>query len=257
MNDTVVALEHISTVFGAQVVHEDINLTVHKGDILALVGGSGSGKTTLLHEMIGLITPTAGRVRLFGEPLDALPERQLAQLRNRCGVLFQAGALFSALTVFENIAFPLRELRTIDRDLVHDLVYMKLAVVGLENDTATRLPAELSGGMVKRVALARALALEPELLFLDEPTSGLDAVTAEAFVDNIAGLQNELGFTAIVVTHDLDLVHDLCSHLAILADRRLVAYGTPQEVMRSAHPFVRSVRTSVRGQRVFGVPGEP
>ncbi|MDA8390593.1 MAG: ATP-binding cassette domain-containing protein [Gammaproteobacteria bacterium] len=257
MSGAVVALEHVSTAFHGHVIHEDISLTVNRKDILGLVGGSGSGKTTLMREMVGLMQPTSGRVRLFGAPLDALPDARLAALRNRCGVLFQAGALFSALTVFENIAFPLREVRTIDQSFIRDLVYMKLALVGLDSRVAVRLPAELSGGMIKRVALARALALEPELLFLDEPTSGLDAVTAETFVDSIASLQSELGFTVVVVTHDLDLVHDLCSQLAILADRRLVAHGPPQEVMRSAHPFVQSLRTSIRGQRVFGAMSYP
>ncbi len=252
MTGTVVTMEHVFTTFGRHVVHEDINLTVNRRDILGLVGGSGSGKTTLLREMIGLLPPTSGRVRLFDQALDELPEQELAELRNRCGLLFQAGALFSALTVFDNIAFPLRELRTLEPDLIRDLVYMKIALVGLDSHVANLLPAELSGGMIKRVGLARALALEPELLFLDEPTSGLDAVTAEGFVDSIAALQHELGFTVVVVTHDLDLVHDLCTQLAILADGRLVAYGAPRETMESAHPFVRSLRTSVRGQRVFG-----
>ncbi|MHB1566436.1 MAG: ABC transporter ATP-binding protein [Acidiferrobacter sp.] len=252
MNDTVVTLEHIDTVFGTQVIHEDISLTVHHTDIVGLVGGSGSGKTTLVREMIGLTRPTAGRVTLLGCPLDTADDATVAALRSRCGVLFQGGALFSALSVFDNIAFPLRELRVVEKGLIRELVYMKLNMVGLDNDVGGRLPAELSGGMVKRVALARALALEPELLFLDEPTSGLDAVTAEAFVKHIDDLRQELSFTAVVITHDLDLMHDLCTHLAILADHRLVAFGPPGDVIRSSHPFVQALFTGTRGQRVFG-----
>lgn len=252
MNSAVVTMEHVGTAFGKQIVHDDISLTVDRGEIVGLVGGSGSGKTTLVREMIGLTQPVTGRVTLFGCPLDDADDATLAALRSRCGVLFQGGALFSAFTVFDNVAFPLRELRIVDKALIHDLVCMKLNMVGLDSDVGSRLPAELSGGMIKRVALARALALEPELLFLDEPTSGLDAVTAEAFVDHISSLRRELGFTAVVITHDLDLMHDLCTQLAILADHRLVAFGPPEEVIRSPHPFVQTLFTGPRGRRVFG-----
>lgn len=251
MPDPVIEMRHVSTSFGHQVVHEDINLEVREGQILGLVGGSGSGKTTLVREMIGLDQPGAGTVTLFGRPLHQTQDDDLARLRQRCGILFQGGALFSALTVFENIAFPLQEYQGMDRSLIRDLVYMKLATVGLGAEVASRLPAELSGGMVKRVALARALALEPELLFLDEPTSGLDPVTAQTFVDHLQGLHKELGFTAVVITHDLDLMRDLCTQLAILADHRIVALGTPSEVADVRHPFVTNLFTGTRGQRVF------
>ncbi|MHB8254079.1 MAG: ABC transporter ATP-binding protein [Acidiferrobacter sp.] len=252
MTPSVIEMQQISTSFGHQIVHKDITLRIGKGEILGLVGGSGSGKTTLVREMIGLDRPTAGTVTLFGQRLDHIDDDGLAALRQRCGVLFQGGALFSAFTVFENIAFPLWEYRGIDHSLIHDLVYMKLAMVGLSPEVAGRLPAELSGGMVKRVALARALALEPELLFLDEPTSGLDPVTAQAFVSHLQSLHQELGFTAVVITHDLDLMHDLCTQLAILADHRIVALGTPKEVAHVAHPFIETMFSGVRGQRVFG-----
>ena len=250
--DTIIDMAHVSTRFGQHIVHEDINLRIVRGEILGLVGGSGSGKTTLVREMIGLDQPSAGHVSLFGERLDRIAHGALAALRNRCGVLFQGGALFSALTVFENVAFPLQEYQAIEPALIRDLVYMKLAQVGLGPEVAARLPAELSGGMVKRVALARALALEPELLFLDEPTSGLDPVTAQAFVHHLQGLYRELGFTAVVITHDLDLMHDLCTALAILADHHIVARGTPAEVAESPHPFVATMFSGERGQRVFG-----
>ncbi len=250
--DTIIAMEHVSTRFGDQIVHDDITLRVPRGQILGLVGGSGSGKTTLVREMIGLDAPTAGTVHLFGERLDLLREDALAALRGRCGVLFQGGALFSAFTVYENIAFPLQEYRAVEPDLIRDLVYMKLAQVGLEPDVASRRPAELSGGMVKRVALARALALEPELLFLDEPTSGLDPVTAQGFVHHLQGLHRELGFTAVVITHDLDLMHDLCTSLAILADHTIVAHGSPDVVAKNQHPFIEAMFSGERGRRVFG-----
>ena len=250
--DHIIEMEHVSTRFGRHVVHEDITLTVARGEILGLVGGSGSGKTTLVREMIGLDQPSAGHVSLFGERLDRIRVEALAALRNRCGVLFQGGALFSAFTVFENIAFPLQEYRTIEPALIRDLVYMKLTQVGLGPEVAARLPAELSGGMIKRAALARALALEPELLFLDEPTSGLDPVAAQAFVHPLQNLHNELKFTAVVITHDLDLMHDLCTALAILADHRIVARGTPAEVAINPHPFVQAMFSGERGQRVFG-----
>ena len=249
---SVIEMDHVSTSFGHQIVHEDINLRVHKGEILGLVGGSGSGKTTLVREMIGLDMPSAGTITLFGQRLDHMSADELTRLRQKCGVLFQGGALFSAFTVFENIAFPLHEYPEIDHSLIPDLVYMKLAMVGLGSEVAGRLPAELSGGMVKRVALARALALEPELLFLDEPTSGLDPVAAQAFVHHLQSLHQELGFTAVVITHDLDLMRDLCTQLAIRADHHNVALGTPQEVAHMTHPFVETMFSGARGQRVFG-----
>lgn len=252
MTCAVIDMQNVYTSFGHQVVHEDINLRINKGEILGLVGGSGSGKTTLVREMIGLDQPTSGTVSLFGERLDEIGTDELGKLRQRCGVLFQGGALFSALTVYENIAFPLREYRTLEHDLIRDLVYMKLAMVGLKPEVAERLPAELSGGMIKRVALARALALEPELLFLDEPTSGLDPVTAQAFVHHLQSLHRELGFTAVVITHDLDLMHDMCSLLAILADHHIVALGSPEEISRATHPYVETMFSGLRGQRVFG-----
>ncbi|MGH8398597.1 MAG: ABC transporter ATP-binding protein [Gammaproteobacteria bacterium] len=253
--DCIVRTEHLGTRFGNEVVHKDINLCVRRGEILGLVGASGGGKTTLLREMIGLQRPTQGRVWLFGQRLDTLGTGELVRLHRRCGVLFQNGALFSALNVFDNIAFPLRESRLADEPLIRQLVHMKLAMVDLEPDTAERLPAELSGGMIKRVALARALALEPELLFLDEPGSGLDPITAQDFVELLSELHHELGFTVVMVTHDLDAMRDLCDHLAVLADRQLAAYGPLDSVLQSAHPVVRSLLHGVRGQRVFTATG--
>ncbi|HET7369372.1 MAG TPA: ATP-binding cassette domain-containing protein [Gammaproteobacteria bacterium] len=247
-DDNVIEMEHVGTRFGDRVVHQNVNLTVRKGEILGLVGGSGSGKTTLMREMIGLERPTEGKITVFGAPL-----RPGTRLRDRYGVLFQSGALFTALTVYDNIALPLRELKLLSEELIHELVCMKLSMVGLEAHTAYLLPAALSGGMVKRVALARALALEPELLFLDEPTSGLDPIASEAFTRLVASLHKELRFTVVLITHDLNTVKDLCHRVAVLADRRVVALGPVDEVVHSNHhPFVRRFFNGEYARRILG-----
>jgi phospholipid/cholesterol/gamma-HCH transport system ATP-binding protein len=239
MNEpAVVELAGISTVFGTQFIHRDLDLRVEAGQIVGLLGGSGSGKTTLLREMLGLLRPTSGTVRLFGSKLndgDAMNQRAI---RRRLGMLFQHGALFSALSVFDNVAFPLRELRCLDEDWIRRLVHLKLAMVELEAAHGKLMPAELSGGMVKRVALARALALEPELLLLDEPTAGLDPDRSQNFVDLVGALQKALGLTVIMVTHDLNTLAGLASHVAVLAEGHIIAFGPKAEVMTVDHPFV-------------------
>ena len=236
----VIELRGVTTRFGKVLIHDDISLDVDAGQILCLVGGSGSGKTTLLREIVGLLAPTRGTVRLFGQQvLDPDPAVRRA-VRRRFGMLFQHGALFSALTVFDNIAFPLRELRTLDESMIRDLVFMKLSMVELEPRHALLMPAELSGGMVKRVALARALALEPELLVLDEPTAGLDPDLADNFVHLIGMLQKQLGFTVVMVTHDLDTLAGLATKVAVLAGQRIIAHGSPPEILEINHPFIRS-----------------
>ncbi|MBL8466992.1 ABC transporter ATP-binding protein [Methyloversatilis discipulorum] len=251
MNDAVIDIRGLVTRFGSNVVHEGLDLALPAGEVLALVGGSGSGKTTLLRQVIGLLQPQRGQIRVFGQPLfsgDALADRQL---RRRFGVLFQQGALFSALNALENIAFPLRELRWLDRDTIHDLVMIKLAMVELEPQHAWLMPAELSGGMIKRVALARALALEPELLLLDEPTAGLDPDRSEAFVALIRRLRDQLGLTVVLVTHDLDTLAALATQVAVLGERRILAYGPLDHVMKNDHPFIRSFFCAERMSRVL------
>jgi len=255
MNDAVIDIRGLVTRFGSNVVHEGLDLALPAGEVLALVGGSGSGKTTLLRQVIGLLRPQQGQIRVFGQPLfsgDALADRQL---RRRFGVLFQQGALFSALNVLENIAFPLRELRWLDRDAIHDLVMIKLAMVELEPQHAWLMPAELSGGMIKRVALARALALEPELLLLDEPTAGLDPDRSEAFVALIHRLRDQLGLTVVLVTHDLDTLAALATQVAVLGERRILAYGPLDHVMKHDHPFIRSFFCAERMSRVLARSG--
>jgi phospholipid/cholesterol/gamma-HCH transport system ATP-binding protein len=236
----VVEISGVSTHFGENLIHDDVSLSVGCGEILCLVGGSGSGKTTLLREIVGLLAPTRGEVRLFGRPVLDPDPRVRVDTRRRFGMLFQQGALFSAFDVFDNIAFPLRELRLLDEDLIHDLVHIKLAMVELEARHTRRMPAELSGGMIKRVALARALSLEPELLVLDEPTAGLDPDLAGGFVRLIGSLQKQLGFTVVMVTHDLDTLSGLATRVAVLAERRIIANGPPEEVIETDHPFVRN-----------------
>ncbi|HEX7811497.1 MAG TPA: ATP-binding cassette domain-containing protein [Burkholderiales bacterium] len=225
---------------GKQTIHRDLQLTVNKGDIVGLVGGSGSGKTTLLRAVVGLDAPAKGQVRLFGvDPIRASrPERLDA--RRRMGMLFQSGALFSALNVFDNVALPLRELRSVDEALIRDLVMLKLSLVEIEAEHVTKMPAELSGGMVKRVALARALALDPELLVLDEPTAGLDPDRSRSFVSLIQSLSQEYALTVLMVTHDVDTLTTLATRVAVLAEGRIVADGSLDEVMRNEHPFVQS-----------------
>jgi len=251
MAECIVEIKGLWTQFGSHIVHRDISLCVRHGEIISLVGGSGSGKTTLLRQMLGLEKPARGEMRVFNIPLHGSDQSQLRRLRNRWGMLFQQGALFSALTVFDNIALPLRELRTLDEDLIHDLVMVKLEMVGIEPHHANKMPAELSGGMIKRIALARALALEPELLFLDEPTAGLDPDRSESFVKLIQELHQELDLTVVMVTHDLDTLVALSHRIAVLCEQRLVVVGTLDEVVANPHPFIRNFFMGERGRRAL------
>lgn len=238
MMPPVVDMQGILTRFGPQEIHRDLDLRIEAGQIVGLLGGSGSGKTTLLREMLGLWRPQAGKVHLFGVDLENPDPELQRSVRRRLGMLFQHGALFSALSVFDNIAFPLRELRSLDEDWIRRLVMLKLDMVGLGASHARLMPAELSGGMIKRVALARALALEPELLLLDEPTAGLDPDRSQNFVELVGALQQELGLTVVMVTHDLATLAGLATHVAVLADKHIAAFDTREEVMTLDHPFV-------------------
>ncbi|HEY3328042.1 MAG TPA: ATP-binding cassette domain-containing protein [Novimethylophilus sp.] len=234
------------TEYGPTIIHRGLELEVRHGEVMALVGGSGSGKTTLLRHIVGLTVPTRGEVRLFGTVLSQLDREGQRHARNRFGMLFQQGALFSALSVFENIAFPLRELRQFDEDTIHLLVMHKLSLVELEPKHAWLLPAQLSGGMIKRVGLARALALEPELLVLDEPTAGLDPDRSEKFVLLIKNLRRQLGLTVIFVTHDLDTLAALADRVAVLADQHIVACCPLVELGKVDHPFVANFFQGVK-----------
>jgi phospholipid/cholesterol/gamma-HCH transport system ATP-binding protein len=235
-----IAISHLSTVIGSSLVHRDISLSVRRGEVLAIIGGSGSGKTTLLREMLGLHPPTSGRISVLGADLTSLSAAQRKLLPTRCGVVFQNGALFSALSVFDNVALPVREARWWPESLLEELVLVTLEETGIEPADAGKLPAELSGGMVKRVALARALVLEPELLFLDEPTTGLAPDQRHAVTQLISHLKREFDLTVVIVTHDVDTLIALADRVAVLADHGILTVGPLPEVVHFPHPFVRS-----------------
>ena len=228
------------------VIHQDLDLRIEAGEVMSIVGGSGSGKTVLLRQMLGLETPARGSVTVLGQPASQLGREGAA---SRVGMLFQHGALFSAFTVLENIAFALRELRTLPRALIRDAAMVKLQMVGLDPSQAHKMPADLSGGMVKRVALARALIMDPPLLLLDEPTAGLDPDSADAFCALLRSLHRELGLTVVMVTHDLDTLFELSTRIAVVADKRIIVSAVPAEVMAFPHPFIHDFFLGERGQR--------
>jgi phospholipid/cholesterol/gamma-HCH transport system ATP-binding protein len=229
----------VSTRFGEQVVHDDVSFALERGEILALVGGSGSGKTTLLREALGLHRPTSGEIRLLGVSIPAAGEDVARAVKRRIGVLFQKGGLFGALTLLENVGLPLREHTDFGPRLVDEIAALKIALVGLPADAASKFPSQLSGGMMKRAGLARALALDPELLLLDEPTSGLDPVGGRAIDRLVLELREALGLTVFVVTHDLDSIRAIADRVAMLGDGKLLAIGTVEEMERSSVPAVR------------------
>ncbi|HWI83740.1 ABC transporter ATP-binding protein [Ramlibacter sp.] len=230
------------------VVHENLDLDVYPGEVLSIVGGSGTGKTVLLRQMLGLETPDKGQIRVLGQPVSALGRRGMA---SRIGMLFQHGALFSAFSVLENIAFPLRELKTLPPALVREAAMVKLQMVGLKPEDGDKMPADLSGGMIKRAALARALVMDPPLLLLDEPTAGLDPESSDGFVTLLRSLHRDLALTVVMVTHDLDTLFELSTRIAVLADRRVIVSGPPREVIAFQHPFIHDFFLGERGQRAM------
>jgi len=237
--ERVVQVDSIVTRFGAQVVHDGVSFAVGRGEVVALIGGSGSGKSVLLKAIIGLVRPTAGRVELLGTEVWRAGAQELNALRRRFGVLFQDGALFSSLTAAENVAVPFRENTALPLELIAPLVGFKLALVGLPADAGAKSPAQLSGGMRKRVALARALALEPEILFLDEPTSGLDPVGAREFDRLVRVLADSLGLTVFIVTHDVDMLLSLADRAIALSAGRVIADGPVSAVRNTDDPWLR------------------
>ncbi|AJX00660.1 ABC transporter family protein [Burkholderia gladioli] len=237
--------------YGRNVIHEHLDFDVRQGEIISIVGGSGSGKTTLVRQILGLEQPSSGTVRVFGEDLATLDDDSARVMRSRSGMLFQHGALFSSLTVFDNIAQPLRELGRVPEDLLHEIVMLKLEMVGLPCKHASKMPSALSGGMVKRVGIARAIALEPELLFLDEPTAGLDPRASDEFVDLIATLHRTLGLTVVMITHDLDTMVALSTRVAVIADRKVLVAAPVEEAASVDHPFIKEYFLGLRGRRAL------
>jgi len=251
--EIVIKVQNLRTQFGRTIIHNHLNLDIYKGEIISIVGGSGTGKTVLLRQMLRLEQPQKGSVTIFGVDINQASSDQVAYFRSRSGMLFQHGALYSALSVFDNVAQPMRELKVLPEALIRDAVYLKLDMAGIGPEHADKMPASLSGGMVKRVALARALALEPDVLFLDEPTAGLDPHSSETFVSLIQSLHRELGFTVVMVTHDLDTLFALSSRIAVLADKQVIAIGTIDEVIQYQHPFIKDFFLGARGRRALTV----
>jgi phospholipid/cholesterol/gamma-HCH transport system ATP-binding protein len=249
-NDPIIRVTNLTVGFGDRLVLNGLNLDVRRGEILGFVGASGAGKSVLTRTIIGLMPKRGGRIEVMGADLDTLGEEARRNIERRWGVLFQHGALFSSLSVRENIQFPVRELMKVSDRLLDEMTYTKLTLVGLKPEVANRFPSELSGGMIKRVALARALALDPEIVFLDEPTSGLDPIGAGDFDDLVRTLQRTLGLTVFMVTHDLDSLYTACDRIAVLGDGKVIAVGTMDDMLASRHPWLQSY---FHGKRARGL----
>ena len=247
--DTVIAVRGLRNSFGEQVIHEGLDLDVRRGEILGVVGGSGTGKSVLMRSIIGLQVPDEGEVHVLGENMIGREEDEAKNIRRRWGVLFQNGALFSTLTVAENVEVPIREyFPFINPPLLDEIASYKIAMSGLPANAGPKYPAELSGGMKKRAGLARALALDPELLFLDEPTAGLDPIGAAGFDELIEQLRERLELTVFLITHDLDTLWAICDRVAVLADRKVVAVGTIEELLALDHPWIQEYFNGPRGR---------
>jgi len=254
--EPVIRVRDLVVGFGERLVMNGLSLDVRRGEVLGFVGGSGQGKSVLTRAILGLVPKRAGVIEIFGRDRDTLAPAERRALEQRWGVLFQNGALFSGLTVKQNIQMPMRETRDLSQRFMDELAMLKLELVGLKADAADKFPSELSGGMVKRAALARALALDPELVFLDEPTSGLDPIGAAAFDELIATLQQTLGLTVFMVTHDLDSLYSICDRVAALADGKVIAAGTMEDMLASHHPWLRAYFHGVRGARLTGADAD-
>ena len=251
MTENVIEVENVCTCFGNITVHDKLNLHVKRGEIFGLAGSSGCGKSTLLRELIMLHRPQSGAMHVLGRDVLNLDDAQALQLRKNWGVMFERGALFSSLTVAENVAMPMREHTTMSERLIEEMVAVKLSLAGLPVSASVKFPGELSGGMRKRAALARAMALDPELLFLDEPTAGLDPQSADGFDELVLHLKQSLGLTIMMVTHDLDLLWRVADRVAILGENRVLGMGTMQELSTMEHPVIREYFYSPRGRAAW------
>ncbi|RZF63338.1 ABC transporter ATP-binding protein [Sphingomonas populi] len=247
--DDVIVVRGLRNSFGDQVVHDGLDLEVRRGEIYGVVGGSGTGKSVLMRSIIGLQKPQAGDIHVLGEPTIDREETEMVDLSKRWGVLFQGGALFSTLTVAENVQVPLREFyKALPQSLLDEIAAYKVVMTGLPADAGPKYPSQLSGGMRKRAGLARALALDPEVLFLDEPTAGLDPIGAAAFDELIKSLQKTLGLTVFLITHDLDTLYAICDRVAVLADHKVIAVGTIDELLATDHPWIQEYFRGPRGR---------
>jgi phospholipid/cholesterol/gamma-HCH transport system ATP-binding protein len=248
-SDIAIQVRGLRNSFGEAVIHDGLDLDVRRGEILGIVGGSGTGKSVMMRSIIGLQRPESGEVRVFGEPMLDRDDAQLQPIRKRWGILFQGAALFSTLTVAENVQVPLREFYPrLSEKLLDEIAAYKIVMVGLSPDAGPKFPAELSGGMKKRAGIARALALDPELLFLDEPTAGLDPIGAAAFDQLIVDLRERLGLTVFLITHDLDTLYTICDRVAVIADRKVIAVGTIPELLALDHEWIQEYFRGPRGR---------
>ena len=238
MSEPVIEIKGMKNFLGGQWVHSDVNLTVQKGEILAIIGGSGSGKTTILRSLLMLLKPTAGSIKVFGEEVYNLSSENAFRLRRRWGMLFQHSALFSAMTVLENVMFPMREFTNLEPEFIEQLARLKVALVGLPNEAAGKLPSELSGGMQRRAAAARAIAMDPELLFLDEPTTGLDPRGARLFDDLIVFLRDSLNLTIVMISHDIDSLKKTTDRVAFVGDGKILSVEPIKELMKNKNPLI-------------------
>ncbi len=252
--DFAIRVRGLTVGFGERTIMENLDLDVRRGEVLGFVGASGAGKSVLTRTILGLVRKRAGAIEVLGQNLDELDGGERRALERRWGVLFQHGALFSALTVKQNVQAPMREYLDLSDRLLDELARLKIALVGLKPDAADKYPSELSGGMIKRAALARALALDPEILFLDEPTSGLDPIGAGEFDELISTLQKTLGLTVFMVTHDLDSLYSICDRVAALAEKKIIAVGTVDELARTRHPWLQAYFHGERGARLRNGP---
>ncbi|MGK2872177.1 MAG: ABC transporter ATP-binding protein [Alphaproteobacteria bacterium] len=246
--EPIISIRGLKTAFGATVIHDELDLDIYRGEVLGIVGGSGTGKSVLLRTIIGLNHQKKGTIKVFDKDLDALESAERRAIERRWGVLFQNGALFSSLTVAQNIEVPMREHLALPKALMDEIAAMKIAMVGLPPDAGTKYPSELSGGMRKRAGLARALALDPEIVFLDEPTAGLDPIGASAFDALIKELQQALGLTVFLVTHDLDTLHAICDRIAVLAEKHVIVTGDMGQMLSFDHPWVQEYFHGPRGR---------
>lgn len=251
--EPVIQIKNLDSYLGTQWIHKGLNLDVYRGEIMGIVGGSGSGKTTLLREILSLTKPVSGSIKVFDKEIVGASAATLLEIQKRWGVLFQQNALFSSLCLLDNVAFPLREHTALNEETIQDLAVLKIVMAGLPSETAALYPSELSGGMQKRAGLARAIVMDPELIFLDEPTAGLDPNTAAGFDDLVLQLQATMGLTIVVVTHDLDSLWKITNRVAFLGEKTVLAVEPMSKLVKNPHPLIQSFFGGARGRAVQGI----